>query len=34
MFILVSIQLRNHADSQPVKRFKRSKGYGISFLTQ
>jgi len=29
MFISVSMQLRNHADSQPAKRFKRKKGHAI-----
>ena len=27
MFVLVRMQLRNHADTQLLKRFKREKGY-------
>jgi len=26
MFVLVRLQMRNHADAQPVKRFKRYMG--------
>jgi len=29
MFVLVRMQLRNHVDTQPVKRFKCYKGYAI-----
>jgi len=29
MFVLVRMQLRKHVDAQPVKRFKRYKGYTI-----
>ena len=29
MFVLASMQLRKHVDTQPVKRFKRYKGYEI-----
>jgi len=29
MFVLVRMQLRKHVDAQPVKRFKRYKGYAI-----
>jgi len=30
IFVLASIQLRNNVDTQPVKRFKRPKGYAIN----
>jgi len=29
MFVLVRVQLRNHVDTQTVKRFKRYKSYAI-----
>jgi len=29
MFVLASMQVRNHADAQSVKRFKREKGYAM-----
>jgi len=29
MFVLVRMQLCNHADTQPVKRFKRQNGYAM-----
>ena len=29
MFLSASLQLRNHADVQPMKRFERRKGYAI-----
>jgi len=29
MFVLVSMEVRNHVDTQPVKRFKNCKGYAV-----
>jgi len=31
MFVLVRMELNNRVDAQPMKRFKRYKGYAIKF---
>jgi len=32
MLVSVRVRLRSHVDTQPVKRFKRPKGYAIGML--
>jgi len=32
MFVLVSMQLRNHTDAQPIKLFKRRKCYKMRYI--